>query len=169
MPNRDEFVNAVTEFLAAHKSLAGIDLPAAWTPGRQSSEITAKIPIEIDGVQHGHKVVLVYVPARQGYAINLVFADQCVSRLDYDSHGPHLNPFGFSANQPPSWVGPRHFHRWEPNRRFVESGSLPIDLKVAEELSINARNFDDVLRHFCDACSIDLLHDHRIELPRMLL
>jgi hypothetical protein len=169
MPTKDDFVRYVTDFLAAPKSLAGIDVPVQWAPGRQSGELTTKIPIERDGAQEGEMLVIVYIPSRSGFAINIVCSQLCVTRLDFDSHGPHVNGFGGLNDGMPLEVGERHFHKWESNMRFVEALNAPLDLKYAEDCAQTLRNFDDVLRHFCDDNNIQLPNGHYIELPRVLL
>lgn len=169
MPSRDDFIQGVNNFIAAKKAMAGIDLPIQWAPGSRSAEITAKLPIEINGEQSGQKVILVFVPGRNGFAINLVFSDLCVQRVDFDSHGIHRNGFSGLDFGLPFQVGDRHFHRWALNTRFVDSPNAAIELRNAEELSSTIRNFDDAIRFFCDECNIDLPNGHYIELPRILI
>lgn len=169
MPTRDEFVQYVTEFLAARKSLAGIDVPVAWVPGRQSGELTVKVPIERDGAQEGEMLVAVFIPSRRGFTINIVCHKLCVTRLDFESHGPHINGFSGLNDGLPFEADDRHIHRWAPNSRFVESVTAPLDLKYAETCLPTIRNFDDALRHFCDENNIDLPNGHWIDLPQVLL
>jgi hypothetical protein len=170
MTARDEFIQRVTQFLAVRKDLAGIEAPMQWAPGRQSGEHCIKLPIEVGGIQRGQVLMVVFVPGRQTFAINIVWAASvCVTRLDFDPHGGHTNGFASDMDGLPSVVGGKHFHRWLHNVRFVDATASLQELKHAEDLPTSIRNFNDALRYFCDETAIDLPNGHYIELPRMLI
>lgn len=170
MSNRDEFIQRVTEFLAARKSLAaGVDAPVQWVSGRQSGEHCVKLPIDVAGVQRGEQLTVVFVPGRDIFAINLIYAGLCVTRLDYDAHGGHTNGFVAHLDNLPAIVGGAHIHRWEHNIRFFDAPASLLELRHAQDLPTSIRNFSDSLRFFCSETNIDLPHGHFIELPRLLL
>ena len=170
MPTRDEHIKAVEDFLGDTKTIAlGIESPVQWSHGRQSGEECVKIPLEVDGVQMGHQLVVVFVPGRNVFSISVVYSSNCVFRLDWDEQGGHTNGFVAHLDGLPAMIGGLHLHRWNHNSRFFDPSKPTQELKHAEELPRSVRNFDDALRYFCDETNINLPSGHYIELPRRLI
>lgn len=168
MPSRDEFISAVSAFLAAPKALIGADSPQQWQPSRTRPEQCIKVPVEIDGVQYGHQLVVVAPSGRSEFSISLVF-NVGISRLDFEHGGGHRNTLFASADGLPMVVSGMHFHRWSYNTRFVEGDGRLEELKHAEDLPGTIHTFDAALRFFCHETNIQLPHGHHIELPRTLI
>jgi len=171
LPTREAFVDGVTAFLAARKSLGGIDSPQQWQPSRNGAHWCAKIPLALSGTLHGHTLVIEANPSAAGseFSIGIVIEDVCVTRLDFDESEGHTNSVALPRDGVPYIVSGSHIHRWESNHRFVEWPlSLP-RLRNAVELPQSIRHFESALRWFCDEMNIDLPHGHRIELPLELL
>jgi hypothetical protein len=171
LPTRDEFVAGVTAFLAARKTLAGIDSPQQWQPNRDGARWCAKIPLAVNGTLYGQTLVIETNPSASGaeFSIGIVFDDVCVTRLDFDEAEGHTNSIAIPRDDVPYIVSGSHIHRWEHNHRFVEWPlSLP-RLRNAVEIPPSIRRFEPALRWFCDEMSIELPHGHRIELPPELL
>jgi hypothetical protein len=169
MPSRDEFIAAVTAFLAADKTLAGVDLPPPWMPSRTRPEQCIKVPIEVAGVQYGQQLVVVAPSGRADFAISVVYSVG-IMRLDFEPlGGGHRNTLLAEADGLPGVVSGTHLHRWQHNVRFVEGDGRLEELKHAEELPSTIRTFHSALRYFCSEVRIHLPHGHRIELPGTLL
>jgi hypothetical protein len=168
MTTKDEFVRDVTEFLSATKELAGIDMPVVWQPGREPSELCAKLPIEINGVLSGKSLLIVSFPASDPLRFTiLIIHEVAICRLDFDESGGHTN--GFSQKKLPEIISGSHFHRWSSNMQFVtDYGKLPT-LKFAEALPKKIRSFDTALRWFCAEVNISLPNTHLITLPPRVL
>ena len=86
MSGKEEFIAAVTAFLVADKTLAGVDMPPQWMPSRTRPEQCIKIPIELDGVQYGQQLVIVAPSARADFSISIVHSVGVV-RLDFEPRG----------------------------------------------------------------------------------
>ena len=169
MSTKDVFVAKVTAFLAAEKTLAGVDLPPHWMPSRTRPEQCIKVPIEIEGVQYGQQLVIVTPSARADFSLSIIYAVG-VTRLDFEPHsGGHRNTLLAHLDGLPGVVTGAHFHRWKHNVRFVEGDGRLEELKHAEDLPPSIRTFDAALRFFCDETNIRLPHGHRIELPGVLV
>lgn len=165
--SRETFIDLVEKVLDAPKTLAGIGMPQKWQPNRNPAELCIKLPIEIDGTQQGHKIVVVFEPSSHDlkFSILIVICDLCVTRLDFDPSGGHTNSLLAFKDGLPAIVSGKHFHRWSINRTFVRANGHLEELENAEPLPESIRTFDAALRWFCDACAIALPHDHLIELP----
>ena len=169
MSTREEFIATVTAFLAAEKTLAGIDLPPQWMPSRTRPELCIKIPIELGGVQYGQQLVVVAPSARADFSLSIVHGGGVV-RLDFEPRsGGHRNTLLAHLDGLPGVVSGTHFHRWEYNTRFVEGDGRLEELKHAEELPAAVRSFDAALRYLCGETNTTLPHGHRIELPGVLI
>ena len=164
---RESFVDLVGKVLTATKNLAGIGLPQQWHPNRDPNELSIKIPLEIDGLQVGHKLIAVFEPASHTlkFSILITVNEVCITRLDFDKTGGHTNSLlALQYNIPPIVSG-NHFHRWALNKRFVTACGNLERLENAEAIPDSIRTFDAALRWFCDECNIQLPHNHAIELP----
>lgn len=169
MTAREEFIAAVTAFLAADKTLAGVDMPPQWMPSRTRPEQCIKVPIELDGVQYGQQLVIVAPSVQADFSISIVHSVGVV-RLDFEPRGGgHRNTLLASLDGLPGIVSGTHFHRWRYNTRFVEGDGRLEELKHAEELPTAIRSFDAALRYFCGETNIQLPHGHRIDLPGVLV
>lgn len=167
MPTREEFVAEVDAFLLARKTLAGIEVPGHWQPGRDNVWQRLRLPVEVDGTQEGHRALdIEFDPTSQNmvFTINLL-CHACISRLDFDSTGGHTNNFLIEADNVSMIVSGSHFHRWAYNRRFADGSKRLITLNNAEAIPQTIHSFDSALRWFCDETNIELPHGHWIELP----
>ena len=165
--SRESFVELVDKVIASTKYLAGIGLPQRWQPNRDPNELSIKIPIEINGLQIGHKFVAVFEPASHTlkFSILIVVNEVCITRLDFDPTGGHTNSLLASQYGIPAVVSGKHFHRWVLNKRIVTAAGHLERLENAEAIPDRIRTFDSALRWFCGECNIQLPHNHAIELP----
>lgn len=168
MPTRDEFVRYVTDFLAAPKTLAGVDTAIDWGPGRQHQEQCIKLPLAVNGVQTGEQFVVAFTPGLNIHSQLITVNGVCVCRLDYDPHGGHRNGFVAHLDGLPGVIQGTHFHRWELNTRFVESTATLPKLKHASALPQELHTFDNYLRFFCGETNIALPNGHWIQLPMLI-
>lgn len=165
--SRERFIELVDKVLASTKNLAGIGLPQRWQPNRDPNELSIKIPIELDGLQVGHKLVAVFEPTSHTlkFSILIIVGEVCVTRLDFDQTGGHTNSLLALQHGIPAVVSGKHLHRWNINKRFVTAVGHLERLEIAEAIPDNIRTFDSALRWFCDECNIQLPHNHAIALP----
>lgn len=168
MSSRDAFTARVTEFLAAPKTIAGVDVPMEWGPGRQHQEQCIKLPLAVAGVQYGEQFIVAFNPGLKIFSTLITVSDICICRLDYDPFGGHRNGFVAHLDGLHGILHGTHFHRWELNTRFIESPLALPKLKHACSLPSELHGFENHLRYFCGETNIGLPNGHYIELPRLL-
>lgn len=169
MATKSEFIQTVTDFLDAQKSIAGVGAPPRWQPNRDGSGYESKLPLEVAGVQYGDFLIIGSVPSLDAFNILVTRFGTCISRLDFDVLQPHTNTLFAADDGLPPMVSGKHFHRWSLNGRFVAANGSLERLRHAEELPAKIRTFEQALRWFCDETKITLPHDHNITLPELLL
>jgi hypothetical protein len=160
-----EFVAAVDAFMATRKTIVGADTALAWAPARDEGCLCIKLPLEINGEQHGQTLMVQSCPNSPfvpNFNIMAIWST-AVSRLDFDgtSHG---NKVPWIRDVPAVIHGP-HYHPWALNKRFVTNAREHQKLPIAVALPPNIQQFDAALRWFCADNNIDLPRGHRIELP----
>lgn len=169
MTSKAEFIQSVDRFFVKEKSLAGVGTPPQWQPSRDRSGHQTQIPIEVEGVQYGDRLIIRCAPQTGAFHILITRYDTCVSRLDFDELQAHTNTIFATEDGLPGIVSGKHFHRWSLNTRFIMANGSLERLKHAEEVPAKIRTFEQALRWFCDETNITLPHDHNIALPELLI
>lgn len=163
MPSREVFIQEVDRLLSVRKDLVGGDR-AAWNPGREPNEVQIKLPLEVNGEQHGPGVVLTAFPSEAGkFSISLVH-HVAVARLDVTRFEAHSNPLDALGRRIKTLIHGSHFHRWELNKQYVEAFGKLQRLHMAEPYE-GSEKFMAALRWFCGELKIIVPHDVNIELP----
>ena len=162
-----QFVAAVDAFMDMKKRLIGADVSPTWQAGRDPDQLRLKLPLELDGVQHGQTLCIDAHPAYPTlrFYIMILFAPEgpSICRLDYRLDDIHPNNADSLVKLPSMVCGP-HYHAWRLNRHLAKSTAHALPLPNATPLP-KIRQFDAALRWFCSENKIILPPGHRIELP----
>jgi hypothetical protein len=158
-------VETIDAFMAAQKHAMGADDLLAWQPGRNTNERVLRLPLEVDGEQHGQTLLIKGFPRERGlkFRIGINFPP-AICRVDF-ANEIHPNSKSEPLDYVPRIEGP-HYHSWPANRRFFTAPRTPLRLHNAIDLGTPGRIFDAVLRWFCEDVRIQLPANHTIELPR---
>lgn len=156
-------VEIVDQLMAARKTLGGIP---QWRPVGERGEYRQVIPLDVDGVGTDCHVELNAYPNitdELRFRI-MIFAPQCVWRVDYVTDETHVNPLGTGLDIPDGLFAEPHYHAWADNRRFSNNNALSNRLPIARILP-NLRTFDATFRWFCGETNIAQPPAGLIELP----
>ena len=159
-----KFIATVDLFIVQSKTLIGANSESVrWATGRNSDEAKLVFPLELDGEQPGHTLIVSAFPDSGDlrFHIILMFFDWAVSRLDFENE-THLNNFRRPHGLQKFVRGP-HWHSWDLNRDTFHSVATPLKLPYATEFTI-AHQFDATLRWFCATHSIKI-DQHNIVYP----
>src|SRR5690349_21497838 len=156
-------------FLAAPKEAIG---DASWAEGARPGLLRLEWPLSIEGQSTGGRLIVsaVSIEKEPQFTILLV-QGKCLSRLEYDLNASHINPMNGPKGVPRGRINGPHFHALADNRRLVERGLLPRDLKYARPLPHDLRELRACLRWFCELNNIILRNDQvpsEPQQPRLL-
>lgn len=162
MTKTADFVKAADAVVAADKTLVFGNVGPKWERSRDEYATRLKLPIEIDGEQFGHHLLIDAFPEHnpRKFCIGLLFADHMIDRLDFDPLATHSN--GWHSALQNVIKGP-HWHSWELNRPTVKTVGRFLELPFADEFK-DAREFDATLRWYCTKRRV-ALGAHGAEFP----
>jgi hypothetical protein len=165
MPSKEVFIQEVDALMRVDKVLIGGE-SVSWVPGRDDEEWQIKLPLEIEGEQFGHQLVLTANPTEGvgWFSIGLMHGVG-VDRLDIvGPYEAHRNPYDALGRKIPTLLYGSHFHRWELNKQFVDSAAKLQRLPMAEPYS-ESEKLMSALRWYAGERNILVPHDVQIEVP----
>jgi hypothetical protein len=157
-----ELIQAVDAFLEAPKNLATGMGQLQWGAARDECAKRLKLPLEIEGEQHGHHLVIDAFPNSSSlkFCLAIQFGEHVVDRIDYELTVRHANQI--NSGLPQMVKGP-HWHKWSYNRNTFKRKDNFLKLPNASAFE-TPRQFDATLRMFCADNNI-AIGNHGIELP----
>jgi len=169
MTTRAERVAILDAFMAERKRIVRPDRQGTWLPGMNNDdERQLSWPLEVDGEQlPDASLMIIGYPRETVLCFRLqILCPAAVCRLDFTDE-THGNPLPLLEDLPALVQGP-HWHSWPINRLFFFQFDHPVRLRNAVPFDGAGRQFDAILRWFCQENNIDQPPpDHLIELPRL--
>jgi len=159
-------IAAVDGFVAAKKTVYGIEKPFQWARGYSQYEVVVKFPLEINGeLSSAARLEIVGFPQATDLKFRLCLCfSAAVARLDYTDE-THANTRCLAEDGLPASVTGPHYHSWVLNRQFFKGAAIAPKLHNAKPFDMTAR-FDSILRWFCADTNIEPLPaGHVIALP----
>jgi hypothetical protein len=164
MTTKQEFLQEVDNLLDAQKQIAGAS-ELVWQDGTSNGSKCIKIPLEIEGIQYGAKLVVNAYPQEPGKFSILIIHHIAVCRLDVVEDGEiHGNFQALAEDDIPALVNGPHFHEWKLNRRLIEGANRLQKLPLAKPFD-RLRSYQAALRWFCAETKIEVPYDFDFDLP----